>query len=422
MPTKVKFTDKFLAALKPAPAGERLMIWDTQVKGLGIRVTDKGAVTFFVTRRLKGSTAVRIVLGRYGEISLADARRSGQEKLIELGRGLDPRTVQNAQAGSPLLFSHIAEGYIAHIEKGSNERTATSIKRRVNRELVSRWGKRPVASIKIADVALMVNEVNEKSGPQAARVTLAYAKSMFSWAIGYHCKEWLALDRTGFEYNPARDVKPGKYLNLADPRDRILNAHELALVWQAAGDVYPFGPYLRLLILFGNRRTELAEARWSEFDFNLKSWLIPATRMKGGLAHMIPLAPLALEILKKLPRNERSDLLFSFSRGKPMNHFGWAKRAVDKKIAELNGGVPIPHWTYHDLRRSMRSGLSDLAIPQEVAELCIAHKRRGIVGVYDRSDRWLERQAAMAKWANKVAEISTRDRTESETVPFKRSA
>jgi Arm DNA-binding domain len=95
---KCKLTDRFLLALKPAATGKRRTIWDEVERGLAVRVTDKGAISFIVTRRVKGSPKpVRITIGRYGDVSLADARVQAAELKKEMRGGSDPRTRQREE-------------------------------------------------------------------------------------------------------------------------------------------------------------------------------------------------------------------------------------------------------------------------------------------------------------------------------------
>jgi len=123
-----------------------------------------------------------------------------------------------------------------------------------------------------------------------------------------------------------------------------------------------------MLALTGQRKSEVAEARWSEFDLTKKVWLIPAERMKTDVDHVVPLSDDVLDLLKSLSRSKNGDHLFSTTFGKkPVNGFSKAKERLDRRmlrswraIARLRGesrrSAQIKPWVIHDIRRTMRTG------------------------------------------------------------------
>jgi integrase len=128
--------------------------------------------------------------------------------------------------------------------------------------------------------------------------------------------------------------------------------------------------------------------------------------MKGDVAHEIPLAPLALEVLKDLPRFAGGPYVFTSTAGeKPVNGFSKMKARLDRAIAEANGGKPIAAFTFHDIRRTMRTRLSALPIPDEVRELMIAHARPGLHQVYDLHRFHDEKRRGFELWAQRLLQI-----------------
>ena len=189
----------------------------------------------------------------------------------------------------------------------------------------------------------------------------------------------------------------------------MLTDGELVLIWRATEGspeiTYPDGPYVRLLLLLGQRRSELARATWDEFDLDKGLWTFGGERMKTDNPHVVPLPKTAVEILRALPRFGNG-FVFSASYGaRPLNDFGSVKDRLDTRIAALNGGQPIAAWTFHDGRRTFRTGLSTLGVAPHVAELCIAHKQRGIAAVYDVHRYERERRHAMERWAAHLLSI-----------------
>jgi integrase len=392
MAMKVLLTDKTLRAIEPAPKGRRFKLFDSRLSGFGVSVTDRGVVSFFVARRRKGDPQpMTIVLGRYGDMSLSEAREQAETVLMQLRRGEDPRV---RPVADDMTLGAVAEAFIArHVSK---LRDSARVESRIRRELIARWGDRAVKAVSRRDIVTMLDSIIDKSGPEAARATLVYAKRLLSWAVQRVVY--------GLEHNVAVDVKARDLIGSARPRERFLNDDELRLVWQAAGDAYPVGPYIRLLILLGQRRDELAEAPWCEFDLTRALWTIPSERMKGKVTHLVPLPDLAVRMLKDLP--QVGDWVFTSTGRCPFSSFGPLKRDLDAAVTKLNGGQPLPHWTLRDLRRTCRTGLGALKVAPHVAERVIAHRQRGVVRVYDLHEYLDERREALELWAAHVIEVT----------------
>jgi hypothetical protein len=86
-------------------------------------------------------------------------------------------------------------------------------------------------------------------------------------------------------------------------------------------------------------------------------------------------------------------------------HYSRAKRELDARITALNGGKPIPHWTWHDLRRTFRSGLGRCGVLPHIAELCIAHAQPALRQIYDQNRYENEKCCAFNTWAAHVMRI-----------------
>src|SRR5690606_2366163 len=117
-------------------------------------------------------------------------------------------------------------------------------------------------------------------------------------------------------------------------RDRILSEDELKRVWRATETIgWPFGPLVRLLLLTGQRRGEVASMRWSDIDLDQKVWLIPKERSKNGQPHEVPLSDMVLGILRELPRVAGSGgFVFSTTGKTPVGGFSRAKARIEKAV------------------------------------------------------------------------------------------
>jgi integrase len=161
------------------------------------------------------------------------------------------------------------------------------------------------------------------------------------------------------------------------------------------------------LILTGQRRDEVGGLVWGELDLDGGLWTLPAARSKNRREHTIPLAPLAVKILRAQRRFPDSPFLFSAGE-KPPSGFAKAKERLDKSVIKQNGGEPIDHWTLHDLRRTTASGMAKIGVDLPVIEKVLNHVSgsfAGIVGIYQRHDFAAEKRAALDNWAARVAAI-----------------
>jgi integrase len=396
---KAALTDKLIRGLI-AKGVPHPPIWDQVIKSFGIRVGDSGAVSFFVAARQRGGsrTPIKIGLGRYPVLSLADARTRAKAVLRDLADGIDPRQQRALRQRAEEVekahrFDAVAEDFIArHVVRA---RTAKAIEQRIRRELISRWGGWPIDGVTRAQVVAMVDELVHRGHPEAARQSLVYARRLFSWAIARGL-----LAASPCDHLSGRDLIGSKR-----PRQRILADAELALIWQAtAGLRYPDDPFIRLLLLLGVRRSELGRAHWDELDLAQARWTLPSARMKSAGAFVVPLAPAALEILRGLPRFA-SGHVFAARGTRPLNDYGAVKAKLDQRIAALNGGRSLEAWVLHDARRTFRTGLSTLRIAPHVAELCLAHAQPGLARVYDLHRFEPEKRHALAAWTAHLLRI-----------------
>ncbi len=197
---------------------------------------------------------------------------------------------------------------------------------------------------------------------------------------------------------------------LAQPRLTFTETEPLRILWAALATASDpcFQACLRFGLLTGIRRGELAGLRWAHLTLTGGDPRIdlPAEITKTGEARSVPLGPLSINLLVSLPRLAGTDLVFP-GRGKPdpatgriviPMMSGWSQR-----LAPVKAALGASNFGLHVLRRSYRSGLSDLGVPQEIAELMLGHKRKGLVGTYDHSGVWPARVEAQTRWEGFVA-------------------
>lgn len=155
--------------------------------------------------------------------------------------------------------------------------------------------------------------------------------------------------------------------------------------------------------------------RWADIDLGKGSWTIPRERSKNDVANEVPLSPLALAIIKDLPRFEGEALLFAASNGsgQPASGYSKAKLRLDRMIAarRVSEGLPeMPEWWLHDLRRTAASGMARLRVPPHVIERVLNHisgSQSGVAGIYNRYGYLPEKRHALDAWSRYVESLVT---------------
>jgi integrase len=292
------------------------------------------------------------------------------------------------------------------LEKVSKLRSKTDMEGAIRRYLIKPWKGRPAVSITRDDVSEVLRGIIEAGKTTMARLVLSYAHTLFRWAG----KD--ARGKGRLKINPAAGLSAKNDFDITTNKRQVgLGPDHLAAIWKAADATpYPAGPYFKLLLLSGQRRSEVSDMAWSELDLDRdKVWVIPSARMKAKRAHEIPLSPAMLALLLDLreKRGKSGDYVFSTDNGKrSIGNFSKLKADLDAKIKELSPDVVMPDWTIHDLRRTMRTGLGSFqSIPQDIRELVIGHIPSTLIQTYDLHGYRDEKRQALSLWADRVKQI-----------------
>jgi integrase len=399
---KRNLTDRTLKSLKPAKPGQHYDVWDLRFPGFGVRASDTGRLTFVLMARYPGSkNPTRRALGHYPALSLAAAKSKAGTWVDLVERGVDPAIEAERQKLANIRqqensFAAVAEDFIA--DKLSGERKGHEVARDIRRVFIAAWGKRPITDIAPIEVRNLIKGFKDAGKPAQARNLLGYIKRLFGWAIDQHCY--------GLESSPCDRLKASAIVGKKDPRTRVLTDAELRTAWHAALRIgYPYGSIIQMLALTGQRRSEVAEASWSEIDLKKKLWTIAPERTKSGAFQAVPLSADVVKLLQSLPRYNDGDFVFSLKFGrKPVNAFNRAKRIFDKAL-KVELGTKPKHFVLHDLRRTVRTGLSALPVSDLVRELTIGHSKPGLHKVYDQHAYLDEKRECLDLWAAKLRDI-----------------
>ena len=344
------------------------IIWDQEVKGLGVRVTTAGVKSFILNYRIDGRER-RATLARCSEISLKAAReRAGQELgAIRTGES-DPlsrrREAREAPTVADLIDQFLTVEGPTRISHGRMaERTLQEYRRQVRAYLLPAIGKRRVVDVKRADVERMVARL---PGPTRNRV-LALTSRLFTLAERW---QWRSQND-----NPARGVERSR----EDARDRVLAPSELAALAGALNgleDDYPAAvAAIRFAAVTGLRIGECLAVRWEHVDFETGRLIMPETK-SGRRVHDLP--SVALEILAALPRI--NDWAFTTGRDAPLTY-----RTVCKRFGEAAKAARLADVRLHDLRRTVMTSAAAAGVGTHVLRDLLGHKTTTMADRYVRA-------------------------------------
>jgi integrase len=390
----MKLTEAAIAALECPPGRRDMMMFDTEQKGLGVRVTKQGG-RVFILQWIDGATRDkrREVLGDFGQITLKQARQAAQARLGDVAKGIDPRAVRKAEQAAAKAAKAEAAFTLASLLDDWGKLHLAQRRERYRAEAIRSLSiafddelKRPASALSRAKV-LEVVDAYDKAGKHAtARLVRAYGRACFAWAV----------KRGKLASNPFQGLPAGVK---SQPRERLLADDEIGAIWNAAcAMAEPYGPFIRLLMLSLMRREEVAAMKWSEISPDLTAWACPGSRMKKGAAHIVALSDAAREALGAVTRIDGQDLVFSTTGKTPISGFSKVKARLDK-ASKVTG------WVLHDFRRAGVSHLARLGHSAVLADALLAHKGQAlsdVARVYQVHDFADERKAALEAWAAHV--------------------
>ena len=394
---KMKLTDAAVSRLALAPGQTDVMIWDAELPGFGLRMRPAGrAWTIGYRPAGTGREGMfkRLKIGSPEVLKAAEARAHARTVLAQIALGADPlaeRAKAKAKAATTTTLVQVLDRYETSLERRGyvNRRTVMATLRNRMAGLL----KREIATVTGAELAEIIAGIEAAGKLGAAKDFRTVARAFFGWAMS-DARVLATNPLAG--YRKQRATRADKVAQ--DEHGRALSDAELAKVWHAADPATAVGRLARFFILSGCRRGEGAGLTRAMVDRKAGVIRLPAAFVKQGRGHLVPVVPALAELLDACTIDSRSGLLFPSSRtGGPMS--GWTK-FVDK--LQRDSAV---EFTLHDLRRTLRTGMSRLGVDVDTAELAIGHAREDLEKIYNRDEAVEALRAAFTRWAEHVARV-----------------
>jgi integrase len=376
-------TDKEIKAWQPE--SKRFEVSDDEVKGLRLRVDPNNRKSWVWYYREDGKQHLKS-LGEYPEVSLKLARKNLEAAKNKLAEGM-----YSAQ-DVPTTVNELAERF--YQKRILPHRTRPDAVRQVlDHDILPELGKYSLLTITPIAVNRMIEIVVERGADVHAGKILAVTRQMFGYAVGMGY-----MDISPVQYQKKKDLS----IKEATPRERVLSSDDIQAFWAAIDSAprtsVPVRYALKILLLSGVRSNELRLAKWAHIDLDAKMWFIPEENSKTR-SWTVPLSSHLITHFEALQ---------AFSGGSEWVIPGKSGAVSDKvfnrakqRLFEM-GLLDIQPMTVHDLRRTLRTGLSTLGVQPHIAELCLNHSLGKVYSTYDREEFLSERMDALQQWGDRV--------------------
>jgi integrase len=371
--TIMKLTKAAIEALRLPAGSSQSIFWDSETKGFGVKVNPKGTKTFILSYRVNGRKRI-LKIGRYGTLSLEDARKRAKKALAAAIDGQDLLGSRAVEAKGKTV-AHLCDDYIERHAK-VHKRTWKNDVQRLTKNIVPHIGARLITSIVPADILRIHHDMTMRGAAYEANRVVEVLRKMFNLA-----RVW------GLTTQPNPVI--GIVKNHEQKREVYVSHEQMPLLAQAIDEeenVY-VKVAIWLLLHTALRKTELLSAKWEYVDWKNKELCLPYT--KNGKPHYIPLSDQALDLLRKTPRSLGSEYIFP---GDGTEH----RKDIKKNWERIRNKIGLPALRIHDLRRTVGSWLVQDGYSLHLVGTILNHQSTETTKRYARFARGNERKALAA--------------------------
>ena len=390
-------TDREIKNLK---AGEkRYTAKDAVANGLFLDITKTGVKSWHYRYSLAGKQE-RLVLGRYPDLSLKDARQARDEAASQVAKGISPQQQKIKEQQGQLeavLFRDYGERYLKEVIK-KDRKDPYNMVLCLSNDIYPMLGHIPLDQVSIEDIRRTIWRKKEQGYDAAANQVRGLLKRMFDYAMT------LGL----VPYNPVLAI-PSRHVHKTKPRDRYLSTGEIRTYYTTLLNSRLYKPRklgLLLSLLTLLRKSELLAAKWEHVDFDGRIWHIPETKADSATGHsremVVYMSSQVIEIFKELKTIAGDEPYVFVGRQRGTHISANAFNTAQKTALAL---TDIPNFTIHDLRRTASTHLNEQGFNRDAIEKCLNHTATGVRGVYNKAEYAEERIKMMQKWSDFVFSV-----------------
>lgn len=387
-------TDREVQNLKAQ--SKRFTVKDKSNNGLFIEVKESGIKSWHYRYTLNGKQE-RLVIGRYPDISLKEARQIRDESASMVAKGLSPKKEKDDKKvgkSNTVLFKDYGERYLNEVVRKDRKNPYNMILC-LNNDIYPFIGDLPLNQITVDKVREVIWRKKDQGYDSAANQVRGLLKRMLDYAVT------LGM----VQFNPVLSIS-ARHVCKPKPRDRFLTDIEIKIFYTAvfSSRIYKarkYGLLLSLLTLV--RKSELLNAKWEHIDFDSRIWLIPETKGDGKTGHsremLVFMSDQVILILKQLKIIAGNEPYVFVGRKKGTQISHNAFNTAQKNVLSLTA---LPPFTIHDLRRTASTHLHEQGFNSDVIEACLNHTIKGVRGVYNKASYKDQRTEMLQKWSDYI--------------------
>jgi integrase len=362
--------------------------------GMGIRIYPSGKRSFVYMYRFHDTSRL-LTIGPYPLITLHSARLAAAKAKETILKGIDPAKLLKNAKDSHRDAETVKALAAEFIEKWSKPRKRTwkEDERILKKDLIPAFGRRKAKDIKRRDIVLLLDEIVGRGAPIQANRALAVIRKMFNFAV----------TRSILDTSPCAAI-PAPAMEKC--RERVLADDEIKAFWFELEQTkmhVRIKLALKLMLVTAQRKQEVSNAQWSEFDLSSSWWTIPSERSKNGHPHRVPITPMAKKLLIEIQKagNGSQQLFPSPRTNKPITG-----QSIDHALRKNADGFSIPPFTPHDLRRTASSKMVESGVSGIDVSKVLNHTDGTTRGRhYDLYSYDNEKKSALLKWNRKLKSL-----------------
>jgi integrase len=415
----VRLTSRFVetATLPQSGVAE---YWDDTLPGFGLRIWSGGSKAWTILYRVGGGRSGhkrRLTIGRFPSMSLADARLDAKRRLADISRGEDP-ALDRSESRLAETVAVFANKYVQSLQS-KERKTWASTEQRFQNDVLPIIGKMKPCDVRKVHIRAVIEKIVARGSKGQANRVFDDIHAMFSW---------IARDYDDVLESPPTYAMRRPFATNA--RQRLLSASEVQIIWhlttekQAAHGKSRMGNdyvqerrivspgielVLKLLLLTGQRSSEVSQALQSEFNLLEQVWTIPAERSKNGREHRVPLSSQAICIVRRayeLASHSSSLFPAPFKRKFQNSDDAITHTSPNHALRRILNHRGMDAACVHDFRRFVASGISELGFPNEVIAAVLNHSPQGVTARHYNMHKFeSEKRAALMAWSQRLDEI-----------------
>ncbi|OPL16336.1 MAG: hypothetical protein AVO38_08280 [delta proteobacterium ML8_D] len=360
----MKLTKAEIESAKLPEKGQKIL-WDSELKGLGVRLTP-GTRTYIVQARVNGKSR-RVSLGRHGVITLQQARKKAQKELVKMLEGKDPVIEKKRAEAYSLTLREITNDYL-NDRRNMKASSKKDVLKHLHRAFSS-WADKPAIEITRDKVKTRFRELTDR-GPAQANQAFRNLRAILNYARAAYRPD----DKPILVENPVSVLSDTTLWNRVKPRSGRIPTEKIGIAWNTLQDIrkspgetviaHTAADLLSCLLLSGARWGEMSSLTWEQVNLEDGWWFLPDPKNRNPVT--FPLSQVAVEILKKrLNKNQK----YIFPERSGPGHIKEARRTFEKVSEAIDVRV-----TAHDFRRTFRAIAHECKIDFYSTKLLMGHK------------------------------------------------